>query len=100
MVIQDLDKTLNENAIEPWGMSKGTGSTNAMFFRALAMTSGFDPWTRLGGICRSARRRCSSMAAIKKTLVDYHTVGVAYALFHQVSGVRTSLRAPCRNHDR
>ncbi len=50
LVIPDPSKTLNENAIEPWGMTKGTGEYYRHVLEGLGDEMGFDldtPWKDL-----------------------------------------------------
>ncbi len=47
LVIPDPDKTINEGAIEPWGLTKGTGDYYRHVLEGLADEMGFDldtPW--------------------------------------------------------
>ena len=57
LVIPDPDKTLNENAIEPWGMTKGTGEYYRHVLEGLGDEMGFDldtPWKDLPEEARQA----------------------------------------------
>ena len=57
LVIPDPSKTLNENAIEPWGMTKGTGEYYRHVLEGLGDEMGFDldtPWKDLPGEARQA----------------------------------------------
>ena len=57
LVIPDPDKTLNENAIEPWGMTKGTGEYYRHVLEGLGDEMGFDldtPWKDLPKDARDA----------------------------------------------
>ena len=57
LVIPDSSKTLNENAIEPWGMTKGTGEYYRHVLEGLGDEMGFDldtPWKDLPEEARQA----------------------------------------------
>lgn len=57
LVIPDPSKTLNENAIEPWGMTKGTGEYYRHVLEGLGDEMGFDldtPWKDLPEEARQA----------------------------------------------
>ena len=57
LVIPDPSKTLNENAIEPWGMTKGTGEYYRHVLEGLGDEMGFDldtPWKDLPKDARDA----------------------------------------------
>ena len=57
LVIPDPSKTLNENAIEPWGMTKGTGEYYRHVLEGLGDEMGFDldtPWKDLPEGARQA----------------------------------------------
>lgn len=50
LVIPDPDKSINEGAIEPWGLTKGTGEYYRHVLEGLAQDMGFDldtPWNKL-----------------------------------------------------
>ena len=57
LVIPDPDKTINEGAIEPWGLTKGTGDYYRHVLEGLGDEMGFDldtPWRELPEDVRQA----------------------------------------------
>ena len=57
LVIPDPDKTINEGAIEPWGLTKGTGDYYRHVLEGLGDEMGFDldtPWRELSEDVRQA----------------------------------------------
>ena len=78
LVIPDPSKTLNENAIEPWGMTKGTGEYYRHVLEGLGDEMGFDldtPWR----IFRRRLVRPSCMGVISRFKSHIVIVGVVCA---------------------
>ena len=95
-MIPDPSKTLNENAIEPWGMTKGTGEYYRHVLEGLGDEMGFDldtPWKRSSG--RPVKPLC--MGVISRCRSRIVTVGVVCANIPPVS--KAWLRTLMRRHD-
>ena len=84
LVIPDPSKTLNENAIEPWGMTKGTGEYYRHVLEGLGDEMGFDLDTP-GRIFRKRPVKPLCMGVISRCRSRIVTVGVVCANIPPVS---------------